>query len=72
MILVMTASVSPANVKQLCIKDPEIRLGQYCAAIHFYIKCKQIDKIVFCDNSDFKIQVRLQNGRKIWERIWGR
>lgn len=52
MILVMTASVSPANVKQLCIKDPEIRLGQYCAAIHFYIKCKQIDKIVFCDNSD--------------------
>lgn len=53
MILVMTASVQPANIEQLCLTDAEVRLKQYCAAIQFYIMCKKFDKIVFCDNSAY-------------------
>lgn len=53
MILVMTASVKTAKINQLCIRDTEIRLKQYCDALRFYIKSKKFDKIVFCDNSNY-------------------
>lgn len=53
MILIMTASIQPAKISQLCLADPEVRLKQYCLAIQFYINCKKFNKIVFCDNSNY-------------------
>jgi len=56
MILVMTASVKPAEVRQLCITDAETRLKQYRAALDYYIRCEKFDKIVFCDNSNYSYE----------------
>lgn len=56
MILIMSASISPAKISKLCLRDTETRLRQYCAALQYYIKCKKFDKIVFCDNSNYSYQ----------------
>lgn len=53
MILIMTASVQPAEINQLSLTDAKVRLKQYCSAIQFYIMCKEFNKIVFCDNSNY-------------------
>lgn len=53
MILIMTATVQPAKINQLCLRDTKTRLKQYCSAIKFYIRCKAFNKIVFCDNSNY-------------------
>lgn len=69
MVLVMTASVKPAKVGQLCITNAEIRLRQYCAALNFYICCEKFDKIVFCDNSNYAYEydkeLQLAKNKKI-------
>ena len=53
MILIMTASIKAAEISQLSLTDTETRRKQYCYALQFYIQCKQFDKIVFCDNSNY-------------------
>lgn len=69
MILVMTASIKPAQISQLCLTDVETRLKQYCSALRFYIKCNKFDKIVFCDNSnysyEYKIELQLAEYKKV-------
>lgn len=56
MILIMTATVVPAQIHELCLRDAETRLQQYCSALQFYIRCKKFDKIVFCDNSNYEYE----------------
>lgn len=58
MILVMTATVKPAKISQLCLTDTEIRLKQYCTALNYYINSKKFDRIVFCDNSDYPYEYK--------------
>lgn len=60
MILIMTASVSPAKIRQLSLRDVDERLKQYCSALQFYIRSKRFDKIVFCDNSNYDYEYLLE------------
>lgn len=53
MLCVLTACVSPGTVQWLELRDNKERLRQYEVALKFYIKSKEIDKIVFCDNSNY-------------------
>lgn len=52
--LVLTGCISPSrDVYLLEVKDSDIRKKQYIEALEFYIKEIDIEKIIFCDNSDF-------------------
>lgn len=53
MVCVLTACVAPGKLQHLALQDNRERLRQYLRALRFYIKCQKIQKIVFCDNSNF-------------------
>ena len=50
--LIITSTVT-VNSLQTVLVDQEIRLKQYIDSILFYLKSKNISKIIVCDNSGF-------------------
>ena len=52
-VLIVTGCIAPENIPYLELKDEVTRLGQYKESLLFFIKKTDINKIVFCDNSNF-------------------
>ena len=51
-LLIVTSTVT-VNSSLTVLVDPEIRLQQYISSILFYIKVKNLDSIIVCDNSGY-------------------
>jgi hypothetical protein len=51
-VLIITSTVNVSSCLTVVV-DPEIRLQQYISSILFYIKVKNIESIIVCDNSGF-------------------
>ena len=50
--LIITSTIN-VNSNFTVLVDPEIRLQQYLSSIKFYIKIKNLDSIIICDNSGY-------------------
>lgn len=58
MLAIITGTISPdKNIDELFLSDVEERLKQYKESLEFLIDSSAFDKIVFCDNSNWDIQV---------------
>lgn len=57
-VLLITAAISPQEVKYLKLRNPNIRLEQYIDSLKFYITSTEVKKIVFCDNSNYNFDKR--------------
>lgn len=56
MLILLTACIRPEdNVPILKIKSAEVRLAQYKESLNFWLEKTKIDKIVFCDNSNYDL-----------------
>lgn len=56
MLLIVTACVNPSNhIANIAIRDENIRLEQYLYALDFFVELNSITDIIFCDNSDAKV-----------------
>ncbi len=70
--VLLTATIKPQeNIPFLSLKDEKIRLNQYLESIMFWLERKTVDKIIFCDNSNFDfnfdklIKISNYKGKKI-------
>jgi len=54
MVLIITGTIAPASQAFLKVTDKDERLEQYISCIRFFINSKSVNKIIFCDNSDYK------------------
>ncbi len=52
-VLLMTASILPQEKNYIKLKNDKKRLEQYIDSLKFYIKNTKVNKIVFCDNSNY-------------------
>ncbi len=58
MLILLTACIQPHdNITMLKISDPQLRLQQYRKALIYWISQTAIEKIVFCDNSNYQFDV---------------
>lgn len=53
MVLIITGTIEPLKQDKLVVQDSKVRLEQYLACIRYYIEQDEIQKIVFCDNSNY-------------------
>ena len=53
MVLIITGTIEPVKQDKLVVQDSKVRLEQYLACIRYYIEQDGIQKIVFCDNSNY-------------------
>lgn len=54
MLILLTACVRPHdNIVMLKICDPNVRLRQYQDALRYWITQTSVEKVVFCDNSNY-------------------
>lgn len=74
MVLIITGTIEPVKQDKLVVQDTKVRLEQYLACIRSYIEQDGIQKIVFCDNSNYEnaellrikdnLQLHAQKNRK--------
>ncbi|MGN0347434.1 MAG: hypothetical protein ACI4DU_09120 [Lachnospiraceae bacterium] len=74
MVLIITGTIEPVKQDKLVVQDSKVRLEQYLACIRYYIEQDGIQKIVFCDNSNYEdaelllikdnLQLHAQKNRK--------
>jgi hypothetical protein len=72
MLILLTACIKPDKVPFLKISDSNERLNEYIYALNFWIeKVPEIDKIVFCDNSnsDFNTDILKMKAREYKKQI---
>lgn len=54
MIVIITGTIAPAIQKQLVLQSAKERLKQYTDCIRSYLDMQGINKIVFCENSNYE------------------
>lgn len=55
MLILLTACIKPEdNITVLKVSSHEVRLRQYKEALRYWIEKTSVDKIVFCDNSNYR------------------
>lgn len=70
--VLLTATIKPQeNIPFLSLKNEKIRLNQYLESIVFWLSRREVNNIIFCDNSNFDFNfdnlIKLSNdkGKKI-------
>lgn len=58
LVLLMTATILPQESWNLKLKDPGRRLEQYISSLEYYIVNTGIERIVFCENSNYSFDTR--------------
>ena len=53
--LILTCTIDPGNMPNLVRKNIETRLNDYKKSINFWINNKDVNKIIFIENSDFDV-----------------
>lgn len=58
MLFIVTGTINPnSSIYELALKDNKERLNQYVSAIKKLLNCNCINKVIFCENSNFKVDL---------------